>query len=95
MTKTMISARIPEKLNADLDVLAEKTSRSKAFLVTKALEDYVERQAWLVRRIEEAVKVADENGEWIADEDMRAWLMSWGKPDELPPPPIRKREELP
>ena len=32
MTKTMISARIPEKLNDDLEALAGMTRRSKAYL---------------------------------------------------------------
>ena len=41
MNKTMISARIPEKLGDDLEALAEATKRSKAFLLTEALEDYV------------------------------------------------------
>ena len=47
MTKTMISARIPEKLGQELEALAEATRRSKAFLVTEALEDYVGRKARL------------------------------------------------
>lgn len=86
MTKTMISARIPEKLAEDLEALAETTRRSKAFLVTEALENYVSRQAKLVREIDAAVKEADESGAYISDEKMRAWMLSWGKPGELPPP---------
>ncbi|MGQ0483788.1 MAG: CopG family ribbon-helix-helix protein [Hyphomicrobiales bacterium] len=86
MSKTMISARVPEKLNDEIEALAEATRRSKAFLITEALEDYVKRQAWLVKRIDEAVREADESGEYISHEAMAAWLESWGKPDELPPP---------
>jgi predicted transcriptional regulator len=93
MSKTMISARIPETLGHELEALAEATKRSKAFLVTEALEDYVRRQAWLVRRIDEAVREADECGEYVSEEDMAAWLNSWGKPNELPPPRLRKRDE--
>jgi predicted transcriptional regulator len=29
-----------------------------------------------------------EAGRVISHEAMRAWLLSWGAPDELPPPPI-------
>lgn len=86
MPKTMISARIPERLGDELEALAQTTRRSKAYLVTEALEDYVKRKAWLVREIDKAVKEADESGEWISHEKMEAWLLSWGKPDELPPP---------
>lgn len=94
MTKTMISARVAEKLNEDLESLAVSTRRSKAFLITEALEDYVQRKSWLVKRIDEAVRAADESDEYISDEDMSAWLKSWGKPDELPPPKPRKRNLL-
>lgn len=95
MTKTMISARIPEQLGNDLEALAVATRRSKAFLVTEALEDYVKRRAWLAKRIDEAVRDADESGEYVLEEDMSAWLHSWGKPGELPPPRLRKRDEGP
>jgi predicted transcriptional regulator len=94
MNKTMISARIPEKLGNEIEALAEATRRSKAFLITEALEDYVRRQAWHVKRIDEAVRAADESDEYVSEEDMFAWLKSWGKPDELPPPTPRKRNLL-
>jgi RHH-type rel operon transcriptional repressor/antitoxin RelB len=86
MTKTMISARIPEQLGNDLEALAAATRRSKAFLVTEALEDYVKRRAWLAKRIDDAVREADECGEWISHEKMEAWMLSLGSPNELPPP---------
>ena len=86
MTKIMISARIPEKLGEDIEALAEATRRSKAFLISEALEDYVGRQAWLVKRIEDAVREADESGEYVSHEEMEAWILSLGSRDELPPP---------
>ena len=89
----MVSARIPDQLGQDLEALAEATRRSKAFLITEAIDDYVRRQAWLVKRIDEAVKEADASGEYVSEEDMSAWLRSWGKPNELPPPRLRKRNE--
>lgn len=86
MSKTMISARIPEKLGQELEALAASTRRSKAYIVAEALEEYVGRQARLNRAIEEAVKDADESGEYISHEKMSAWLLSWGTENELPPP---------
>lgn len=86
MTKTMISARIPEKLGSKIEALARSSRRSKAFVVTEALEDYVKREAWHRKRIDEAVKQADESGEFISNEKMIAWLKSWGTNNKLPPP---------
>lgn len=93
MSKTMISARIPEKLGEELEALAATTRRSKAYLVTEALEDYIDRKARLYREIDEAVKEADERGEYVSDKDMQAWLASWGTGNELPPPRLRERDE--
>ena len=94
MAKTMISARVEEKLSDDLTILAVSMRRPKAFLITEALEDYVQRQTWLKARIEAAVKAADESDSYVSHEDMMAWMKSWGKADELPLPPLRKRSEL-
>lgn len=32
-------------------------------------------------------------GEFVADEDVRSWLASWGKVNELPPPKSRRLEK--
>jgi RHH-type transcriptional regulator, rel operon repressor / antitoxin RelB len=86
MAKTMISARVDEKLNEGLEKLAVLTRRSKAFLITDALESYVDYETRLAQKIEAAVKEADESGEFISNEAMMKWLKSWGTPNELPPP---------
>ena len=86
MNKTMISARIPEKLSNDLEALAERTQRSKGFHLTSALEDYVERENWLTEKIDAAVKSADEATEWHSHESVANWIMSWGTENRLTPP---------
>ncbi len=86
MTKTMISARVDLELNEKLEALAVSTQRSKAFLITEALEALLDKQAWLEERIAEAVKRADESDERISNESMMAWLDSWGTDNPLPPP---------
>ncbi|MFN0191396.1 MAG: CopG family ribbon-helix-helix protein [Aestuariivirga sp.] len=93
MAKTMVSARIPEKLNQGLEELAGLTRRSKGYLLTEALEAYVDEKVRLYRHIDEAVKQADEDGSYVSEKDMAAWLDSWGSPNELPPPRLRKRDE--
>jgi RHH-type transcriptional regulator, rel operon repressor / antitoxin RelB len=93
MAKSMISARIPEELDVKLEVLAEATQRSKAFLLTEALEDYVARQSWLVKAVDEAVEDAAKDGRYVAEEDMSAWLRQWGNAESTPLPKLRHRDE--
>ena len=82
----MISARIPEKLSKDLEALAADTKRSKGYLLTEALQIYVEREAWLLRKIDKAMAAADATDERISQDAMEQWIMSWGTENELPPP---------
>lgn len=93
MSKTMISARIPEKLWEELEALAEATQRSKAYIITEAIEEYVSQKSRLYRTIDEAVREADGDGSYVSEDDMKAWLLSWGSEKELPAPRIRKRNE--
>jgi RHH-type transcriptional regulator, rel operon repressor / antitoxin RelB len=86
MTKAMISARVDEKLNEELEKLAASSRRSKAFLITEALENYVEREAWINKKIDQDFRAADESGKWISHEAMEKWIMSLGTANELPKP---------
>lgn len=91
MTKTMISARVDSELNQNLEQLAASSRRSKAFLITEALEDYIGRQKWLKERLDLAIKEADESDQYVDHAGMMTWLESWGKPNELPPPIAKRR----
>ena len=90
----MISARIPEALSDKLEKLAALTRRSKAFLLIDALEGYLDEKVRLYQAIDEAVKEADEDGSYVSEEDMNAWLDAWGQSSQAPLPRLRKRDEL-
>ena len=86
MTKMMISARVDDRINSELERIAADSNRSKAFLITEALENYIGRQAWIEQKIDLAFAEADQSGEWISNEAMEKWLLSLGTENELPPP---------
>jgi len=44
---TALSVRLPDKLAKELNSIAITTERSKSFLVQKALEGYLQNQAYL------------------------------------------------
>ena len=81
----MLSFRVSGEKASILDRLAKSTERSKSWLLERALDDYLASQAWQVAAVEEGL--ADvEAGRVISHEEMRQWLLSWGKDDELEPP---------
>jgi RHH-type transcriptional regulator, rel operon repressor / antitoxin RelB len=86
MTKTMISARIPEALDQKLEALAAAAKRSKSYLMEEALERFVERESWMLAKADAAFKEAQESGEWISQDAVETWLMSWGTDHVLPAP---------
>ena len=56
------------KLEA-LDRLAEKTERSRSWLATKAIEDYIPLNAWQIGKIEAGIAAAD-RGDFASDDDV-------------------------
>lgn len=80
------SVRLSPETKKELEDYARSTQRSSAFIVKEAIEAHLaDRRAYLAA-IEEAVKEADETGEYISWEATREWMQSWGTSKELPPP---------
>ncbi len=82
---TTFSIRLKPETKKRLAKLAKASGRSANFLISDAVESYVADQERLQRKIRAADRQA-ENGHYIKDEDMKAWLLSWGTAGELPPP---------
>jgi predicted transcriptional regulator len=63
------TVRLEEETLSALDTLAEKTERSRNWLVTRAIESYVSLNAWQIAKIEEGIAAAD-RGDFATDEEM-------------------------
>lgn len=80
-----LSIRLKPETKQRLAKLAKASGRSSNFLISDAVESYVadqERMLAEVRQAERQVK----SGHYIRHQDMKAWLLSWGTDQELPPP---------
>ena len=62
--------RLNEATLEALDRLAEKTERSRSWLATKAIEDYVALNAWQIGKIEAGIAAAD-RGDFASDDDVK------------------------
>jgi RHH-type transcriptional regulator, rel operon repressor / antitoxin RelB len=85
MSNAMFTVRLPDELKAELELLAKATNRSKSYLATKAIADYLQRNAWQIKELQLALQEA-EKGEFVSEEAVDAWLDSWGMENELAPP---------
>jgi predicted transcriptional regulator len=63
--------RLDDETLAKLDALAADTDRSRNWLAAKAIENYVELNAWQIARIKEGIAQAD-RGEFATEEELDA-----------------------
>jgi len=79
------SIRFKPKTKRRLFRMAKAFGQSATLLISDAAESYVadqERLAAETRQRDRQVKA----GHYIRHQDMKAWLLSWGTDQELPPP---------
>ena len=68
-----VTARIPAEDKDRLEALAASTGRSKGFLITNAIHDYLDSQSWQIEEIHKAIKEADA-GDFATDEEVEAFF---------------------
>ncbi len=56
---TAFTVRLPDETARDLDQLAQKMDRSRAYLAAKAIEEYVSRESWQLAEIEAGIAEVD------------------------------------
>jgi predicted transcriptional regulator len=79
------SIRLKPATKRRLAKLAKESGRSANFLISDAVESYIADR----ERLRADIRLADrqlKSGHYVRDEDMKAWLLSWGTTNELPPP---------
>lgn len=72
-----MTIRLDDDLKARLDQLADSTHRSKSFLATEAIRDFVEVNEWQTQEIKTAITEAD-NGEFASEEVVKNTFNKWG-----------------
>ncbi len=82
---TTLSVRLKPETKKRLARLAKASGRSSNFLISDAVESYVADQERMLADIREANRQV-KSGHYVRQEDMKAWLLSWGTDHELPPP---------
>lgn len=74
---TTMTIRLDDDLKEKLERLAAATRRSKSFLASEALREFIELNEWQVQEIELAIQEADA-GEFAGDEQVRKNFEKWG-----------------
>ncbi|MGB9204059.1 MAG: ribbon-helix-helix protein, CopG family [Terriglobales bacterium] len=80
-----LSIRLKPDTKKRLARLAKASGRSSNFLIADAVEVYVSDQERMLAEVRQADRQV-QSGHYIKNEDMKAWLLSWGTDRELPVP---------
>lgn len=83
-----MTLRLDDDMHQRLDRLSKSTERSKAFLASKALNEYLDMNEWQVEQIRRTLEEADTApaSEFVEHSRVTAWLGSWGSGNEREPP---------
>lgn len=65
------SVRLDEETLTRVGQMAEAMDRPRAWLMAEAIKQYVAREEWFIRQVEQGIKAADE-GRLIDHKDIKA-----------------------
>ncbi|MEW7985459.1 MAG: ribbon-helix-helix protein, CopG family [Candidatus Thiodiazotropha endolucinida] len=71
-----MTIRLDPELKTRLDKLAAATHRSKSFLASEAVREFIEINEWQIQEINAAIKEADE-GDFATSEEEAAVFNKW------------------
>ena len=91
MPKTVtLNVRLMPEVNERLEALARNRGCSKSDLASRAIESFVDNEAWQVREIELGLAEARSGKPGVPHEEVAAWVRSWDTEHELPRPKPKK-----
>lgn len=85
MSSTPFSIRLSDELRESIATISRISHRSQSQIAAKAIAEYVAKNEWKLKAIQEAKLEADQ-GVFISQEATLNWLDSWGSENELQPP---------
>jgi len=89
MPSTPFSIRLPDDLRESLATISRISHSSQSQIAAKAIAEYVFRNEWKLKAIQEA-KLEAEKGVFVSQQATLDWLESWGadQEQEVPSPDI-------
>ena len=85
---SITSVRLNSDVERPLEHLAKKLDRSKSYLINQAVKEFIARQSVEDSRWEQTLEAIESinQGKAIDEDDVNAWLNSWGTQDVKPAP---------
>jgi RHH-type transcriptional regulator, rel operon repressor / antitoxin RelB len=78
MSSSVLTLRIEAELKDQLDKLAASTQRSKSFLASEAIREYIALNQWQIAEIKRGIAEAD-RGEFASERAVKKVFSKWKK----------------
>jgi RHH-type transcriptional regulator, rel operon repressor / antitoxin RelB len=85
MRSITFSVRVDATLKRRLEKLAKITGRTRSFLASEAINQFLDVNDWQVAGVKQAIASFD-RGEGVPHERVEQWVASWGTRREQPVP---------
>lgn len=87
---SITSIRIADDVEKSLEALSKKLDRSRNYLINQAIKEFLVRQSLEDSRWQDTLEALQsiKAGKFIDEEDVNAWLNSWGTNDRKSPPKL-------
>lgn len=85
---SITSIRIADDMEKPLEELSKKLDRSKNYIINQAIKEFIARQSLEDSRWQDTLQALEsiKAGKSIGEEDVNAWLNSWGTNLRKSPP---------
>ncbi len=85
-----VSVRLDDDTLKQLDMMAKAADRSRAWLMSQAVKQYVAHEAWQIEAIKKTLeKLESGKAQCAGHDDVAQWLSSWGTEEEAGCPKCR------
>ncbi|MFW5718435.1 MAG: CopG family ribbon-helix-helix protein [Spirochaetota bacterium] len=79
------TVRLNPEVERELSLIADRTLRSKSWLINRAVEEFIERERLDQERWKQTLEAVESaaKGNVVAAERVHGWLRSWGSDEEI------------
>ena len=75
-SSTVLTLRVDSKLKKQLDRLSRAMNRTRSFVASEAIREYVTLNEWQIEEVKKGIAEA-ERGDFATDDDVRRVVKKW------------------
>lgn len=78
---SVLTVRVTDEVKDQMDVLAEVTGRTRSWIASEAIKQYLDIESWQISELKNALAEADA-GDFASDEELEQLMRKWSVSEE-------------